>query len=108
MKPEQRLLHQAADLIERTDFTRGACARDRCGVPVKATAPEAVCFCVSGAARAVADYPDDSDGHPNEEVYLAAMTRFAAHVGVERVKQWADAQPWSTRHVVETMRAAAG
>lgn len=100
------VLEACADLLECTGFTAGACARDGEGRVVRTDDPSAICFCVSGAARVILEYPDDTSGGA-EALYLAAMDAFAGHVGVARVKEWADAEPRTTESVVAAVRSAA-
>jgi hypothetical protein len=101
------VLEAAANVMERTSTTRGACARNEEGVVVPVGSPHACAFCVSGAARLVTGYHDDVAGAPGEAQYLAAMRAFTEYVGTDRVDVWADASSRSTAEVVDVMRAGA-
>lgn len=106
MTPSQ-ILTRAADLMERTGFTPNACAIDSSGAVVYPHSTGATCFCVSGAARAVAFAGDDGDESPDELAYLSAMDAFVVHVGTETVREWADAPGRTKDDAVVAMRAVA-
>lgn len=105
MMTPKDVLRAAADLIESTSFSPGACARDESGAVVDAKIG-AHSYCVSGAARAVLGGVSDGDGTEEENLYLLAMDLFTSHVQVVSVMSWADSGR-TTVEVVTTMRAAA-
>jgi hypothetical protein len=90
MSHPERVLLEAAALIEKMDVTAGACARTTDGVVCSPASVDASSFCVSGAIRKVTGFIDDSQVGPEREIYFAATDLFCRRVGSETVMGWMD------------------
>lgn len=101
------ILEQAADLLEKSGFVGHACAVGRGGERLPDISIDAVKFCVSGAARAVAFHGVDGDGTPQEKAYVEAMDAFCRFVSTQTVMEWADAPGRTTKEACEALRGAA-
>jgi len=103
----REILERAAYLLERTGFAPFACAVGRGGERLPDVNIEAVKFCVSGAARAVAFRGIDGEGSAQEVAYLSAMDTFCRFVGATTVEEWADYPGRTTVDACAALRGAA-
>ena len=99
----KKVLSDAADLIERTGWTRGANARRKDGAAVPWESDSAACFCTSGAITRVT----------NGDFNLCTLARHTllSHIGDPDnplgVTGWNDYTGRTKEEVLAALRAAA-
>ena len=103
----KEILKQAEYLMSRTGFAPHNCAVGRGGERLPEIVIDAVRFCVSGAARAVAFRGIDGEGSAQEAAYIAAMDAFCHFVGTTTVMEWADYPGRTTEEACAALRGAA-
>lgn len=107
-----KVIETARLLRDRSKRTRGALARDARGQSCSPIAPEATCWCISGAImKAVNHDPDQAEGSPSYHEFLAVYSQVRSILGWgDNVihLMWDDADDVDQDDAVETLLTEAG